>query len=73
MTNDKEFEIRGRDGFYVRRQVTANTLELVVGHDRVAGGLWNEWVNDGQPERETRNQARRMIAEARRNGLEESA
>ncbi len=62
---ERVYEIRGRDGFYVSRQYTAGTLELVVGRDIHAGGYWNEWVNDGSSRREVRNQARRMIRAAR--------
>lgn len=64
------YEIKGRDGFYVKRQITANTLQLVVGRDIHCGGYWSEWVNDGGTQREIKNQARRMIRAAR-NGLVE--
>lgn len=62
------YEIRGKDGFYVRRQVSANTLQLVVGHDNVAGGLWVEWA-ENENAHEIRNHARRMIRQARKEGF----
>lgn len=67
---ERVYEIRGRDGFYVARQFTAGTLELVVGHDNVAGGLWNEWVNDNESTANIKKQARRMIREARKTNPE---
>lgn len=66
----RNYEIRGRDDFYVIRQTVANTLQLVVGRDIHPGGYWSEWVNDGSSGRRVKSQARRMIRAAR-NGLVE--
>ena len=65
MHNAPNYEIDGKDGFYVIRQIEANTLSLVVGRDIHAGGYWSEWVNDGETARNIKNQARRMIRAAR--------
>lgn len=64
------YEIKGRDGFYVKRQIVANTLQLVVGRDIHPGGYWTEWVNDGESDRSIKNQARRMIRAARGGQVE---
>lgn len=73
MHDQRDYEIRGRDGFYVCRQMYAGTLQLVVGRDIHPGGYWAEWVNDGASRREVRNQARRMIRAARAGQVELSA
>ncbi|ACF33949.1 hypothetical protein Porky_134 [Mycobacterium phage Porky] len=69
--------IVGRDGFYVRWQENARSLQLCVGHIDVVGGLWQEWADGGadlddvarRPEL-IRNHARRMISAARRKHAE---
>ena len=43
------YEIRGKDGFYVRRQISSNTLQLVVGHDNVAGGFGSSGLRMRMP------------------------
>lgn len=70
MHDDNGYVIRGRDGFYVRRQWYCNTWQLVVGRTIHVGGYWTEWVNDGASKREERNQARRMIRAARAGQVE---
>lgn len=70
MRDTRDYAIRGRDGFYVARQWTAGTLQLVVGRDIHPGGYWTEWVNDGEPAGTVKNQARRMIRAARNGRVE---
>ena len=65
-----DYEIKGRDGFYVKRQIVANALQLVVGRDIHPGGYWIEWVTDGESKRNVKNQARRMIRAARSGLIE---
>lgn len=65
--------IVGRDGFYVRWQEHARSLELCAGHVDVAGGLFQEWADGGCDLSDVtgrpwiiRAHARRMIRRARR-------
>ena len=67
---EREYEIRGRDGYYVARQLSSGAPQLVVGRDVHPGGYWCEWVDDGASRREVRNQARRMIRAARGGQVE---
>lgn len=69
-TTKENYVIRGRDGYYVIRQVSAGETELVAGHDKVPGGLFAEW-HDCEPESTVYNHARRMIRKARAEGIEE--
>lgn len=65
--------IVGRDGFYVRWQENARSLELCAGHVTVVGGLFQEWADGGcdlddvtRRPAMIRAHARRMIRRARR-------
>lgn len=69
VTDRRDYVIRGRDGFYVARQITAGTVQLVVGRDIHPGGYWCEWAEDFTPQ-QVRNLARRMIRAARNGQVE---